>query len=90
MPEEPTQTQPAQPAVHQTVQPVIQITADGKAATIRARVLKVGGKAGELAGGTYEGRAALREGSWRLQSLTLKPVWSSPFSPWMPVVEPKR
>jgi len=77
-------------AIHQTVQPVIQIAPDGKSATIRARVLKVGGKAGELAGGTYEGRAINRDGSWRLQSLTLKQAWSSPFSQWMPVVERRR
>src|SRR5437773_4860215 len=44
-------------AIHQTVQPVIQIAPGGKSATIRARLLKVDGKAGELAGGTYEGRA---------------------------------
>ena len=74
-------------AIHQTVQPVVQIAPDGKSATIRARVLKVGGKAGELAGGTYEGRAINRDGIWKLQSLTLKQVWSSPFSQWMPVIE---
>jgi hypothetical protein len=78
------------PAVHQTVQPVIRLAPDGKSATIRARLLKVGGKAGELASGTYEGRAILREGAWKLQSLTLKPAWSSPFVQWAPVVEPKR
>jgi hypothetical protein len=78
------------PAIHQTVQPVIQIASDGKSATIRASLLKVGGKAGELAGGTYEGRAINRGGVWSLQNLTLKPAWTSPFSRWTPVVERRR
>ena len=77
-------------AIHQTVQPVIRLAPDGKSATIRARLLKVGGKAGELASGTYEGRAINRDGIWKLQSLTLKPTWSSPFSHWTPVVERRR
>jgi hypothetical protein len=77
-------------AIHQTVQPVVQIAPDGKSATIRARVLKVGGNAGEFAGGTYEGRAVNREGIWKLQSLTLKPSWSSQFSHWTPVIERSR
>jgi hypothetical protein len=77
------------PAIHQMVQPVIQVANDGKSATIRARVLKVGGKAGEIAGGAYEGRAILRGGVWKLQSLALRPAWSSPFSQWAPVVEGK-
>jgi hypothetical protein len=75
------------PTVHQTVQPVIHLAPDGKSATIRARVLKVGGKVNGFAGGIYEGRAINGGGSWRFQSLTLKQVWSSPFSQWMPVVE---
>jgi hypothetical protein len=78
------------PAIHQTVQPVIHLSLDGKSATVRARLLQVGGKAGGLAGGIYEGRAINRGGSWRLQSLTLKPEWSSPFAHWMPEVERRR
>jgi hypothetical protein len=78
------------PAIHQTVQPVIHIAADGKSATIRARLLNVGGTVSGLAGGTYEGRAINRNGSWSLQSQTLKPSWSSPFSQWNPVVERRR
>src|SRR5204863_377270 len=74
-------------AIHQTVQPVVQIAPDGKSATIRMRLLKVGGKAGDLAGGTYEGRAINRDGIWKLQSLTLKQAWSSTFSHWTPTVE---
>src|SRR5262249_18245167 len=41
-------------AIHQSVQPVITLAPDGKSATIRARLLKVGGKTGELASGIYE------------------------------------
>jgi hypothetical protein len=76
-------------AIHQTVQPVIHIASDGKSATIRSRLLKVG-KAGEIDSGTYEGRAINLDGNWKLQSLTLKPVWSSPFTRWEPVIERKR
>jgi hypothetical protein len=63
----------ASPAIHQMVQPVIQIAPDGKSATIRARLLKIGGTVNALAGGTYEGRAINRGDGWKLQSLTLKP-----------------
>jgi hypothetical protein len=76
------------PTVHQTVQPVIQVAADGKSAAIRARLLKVGGKAVELAGGAYEGRATNRDGIWKLQSLTLKQTWASPFTQWKPGIRP--
>ena len=74
-------------AIHQTVQPIIQIAADGKSATLHARLLKVGGKAGELASGVYDGRAINRDGVWRLQSMTLKPEWSSPFVQWKPEIK---
>jgi SnoaL-like domain len=77
-------------AIHQSVQPVITLTPDGASATIRARLLKVGGKAGEFAGGTYEGRAISGGGAWKLQSLTLKPTWSSAFNQWKPSVERPR
>jgi hypothetical protein len=70
--------------IHQTVQPVIQIASDGRSATVRARLLNIDGKAGELAGGLYEGRAISRNGVWSLENLTLKPVWSSPFAKWTP------
>jgi hypothetical protein len=78
------------PAIHQTVQPVVHIAPDGKSATIQARLLKIGGKSGELAGGRYEGRATITGDTWKLQSLTLKPEWSSPFSTWMPTIERRR
>jgi hypothetical protein len=77
-------------AINQSVQPVIDLAPDGKSAMIRARLLKLGGKTGELASGTYEGRAINRGGVWRLQSLTLKPTWSSPFNQWMPAIERQR
>ena len=77
-------------AIHQTIQPVVRLAADGKSATIRARLLKVDGKAGVLASGTYEGRAINRDGTWKLQSLTLKQAWSSPFNHWTPTIERRR
>ena len=77
-------------AVHQTVQPVIQLAADGRSAAIRARILTVGEKAGLLSSGIYQGRATNRDGAWKLESLTLYPTWSSPFTSWAPVVERRR
>ena len=76
----------ARSSVHQSVQPVINLAPDGKSATIRARLLKVDGKAGGFASGTYEGRAINGVG-WELESMTLKPRWTSPFNQWMPAVE---
>src|SRR5207248_2366193 len=73
--------------IHQIVQPLIHLAPDGKSATIRARLLKVGGKAREFASGTYEGRAINSAGVWKLQSLTLKNTWLSPFSHWTPTLE---
>jgi hypothetical protein len=75
-------------AVHQTVQPVITVSADGRSATIRARLLRVG--PGQFAGGTVDALATTRSGAWKLQSLTLKPTWSSVFNAWSPTVEPRR
>jgi hypothetical protein len=72
--------------IHQTVQPVIQIASDGRFATVRARLLNIDGKAGKLSGGLYEGQAISRNGGWSLENMTLKPVWSSPFAKWAPVI----
>jgi hypothetical protein len=71
-------------AIHQTVQPVIHLSTDGKSATIEARLLKLGGKTGELTSGTYLGRATNSRGVWRLENLTLKQTWTSPFNQWAP------
>jgi hypothetical protein len=77
-------------SIHQSVQPVITLAPDGKSATVRARLLKVGGKAAAFAGGTYEGRAINRGGVWKLQSLTLTETWSSAFNQWTPAWERRR
>jgi hypothetical protein len=77
-------------SIHQTVQPVIEIASDGTSAAVRARLLNIDGKAGELAGGLYEGRAISRNGVWSLENMTLKPVWSSPFAKWTPVISRAR
>jgi hypothetical protein len=75
------------PTIHQSIQPVVNLTPDGKSATIRARLLNVGGKAGGFASGTYEGVAINRSGVWKLQSLSIKQTWSSPFNQWTPEIE---
>jgi len=78
------------PAIHQTVQPVIHVAPDGQSATIQARLLKIGGKSGELSGGKYEGRVIFTDGSWKVQTLNLRPAWSSPFTTWTPEIERRR
>jgi hypothetical protein len=75
------------PTIHQSIQPVISLAPDGKSATIRARLLNVGGKISGFTGGAYEGVAINRGGIWKLQSLSLKHTWSSPFNQWTPEVE---
>jgi hypothetical protein len=76
--------------VHQLVQPVITLASDKQSATIRARLLKVDGKAGGFSGASFEARAVTRDGVWRLESPALKQAWSSSFNKWMPVIEPRR
>jgi hypothetical protein len=78
------------PAIHQTVQPLIEVAADGESATLRARLLSVGGKAGEFVSGTYDGRATSIDGSWKLRNLELRQSWSSPFARWTPVIGQRR
>src|SRR5262249_3148601 len=76
--------------IHQSVQPVINVAPDGKSATIRARLLNVGGKIGGFTAGTYEGIAVNGGGVWKLQSLSLKQTWSSAFNQWTPEIERRR
>jgi len=73
----------AQPIrVDQLLQPVIQVSPDGKTAKFRARLLELGGTsggAGSWAAGALEGEAVQQEGTWKFQTLRLDQTWSAPY-----------
>ena len=67
--------------VHQIVQPVIIVSADGRSAKIRARLFQLGGPtAGEGAwtSGNYEDTAVDENGTWQLSTTNLQQSWTAP------------
>jgi hypothetical protein len=67
---------------NQTMQPVIEISADGKSARVRARQLNpagVSGGAGSWVAGALEGQIIAEDGAWRFQTLRFSSVWSAPY-----------
>ncbi len=73
----------AQPIrVDQLLQPVIQVSPDGKSAKFRVRLLELGGTsggAGSWAAGAYEGEAVQQDQTWKFQTLGLDHTWSAPY-----------
>ena len=78
--------------VHQVVQPVIHVSADGKTAKIRARLLQMGGPAkgeGSWLAGVYENSALIEDGAWKLSGMDLDYVWQAPSrGGWVRVTTP--
>jgi SnoaL-like protein len=67
--------------VHQIVQPVITVSADGRSSKIRARLFQLGGPtAGEGAwtSGIYEDTAVDENGTWKLSTTNLLQSWTAP------------
>ena len=67
--------------VHQVVQPVIHVSADGRSAKIRARLFQMGGPAGgegSWISGIYENTSINEEGTWKLSGMDLDYVWTAP------------
>jgi hypothetical protein len=67
--------------LHQVVQPVIHVSADGKSAKIRARLFQLGGSAGgegSWTSGIYESTAVDEDATWKLSSVDLDYVWTAP------------
>jgi hypothetical protein len=67
--------------VHQVVQPVIHVSANGQRAKIRARLFQLGGPAGgegSWTSGTYENTSVIEDGTWALSGMDLEYVWSAP------------
>jgi hypothetical protein len=78
--------------IHQVVQPVIHVAADGRSAKIRARLFQLGGPAkgeGSWIGGVYENTAVIDDGSWKLSGMDLDYVWTAPSrGGWVRVTTP--
>ena len=78
--------------VHQVVQPVIHVSADGKTARIRARLFQMGGPAngeGSWLVGVYENSAVVEDGAWKLSGMDLDYVWQAPsHGGWVRVKTP--
>jgi hypothetical protein len=78
--------------VHQVVQPVIHVSADGKSAKIRARLFQMGGPAkgeGSWLVGVYESTAVIEDGGWKLSGMDLDYVWQAPSrGGWVRVATP--
>jgi len=66
--------------VHQVVQPLINVSADGRSAKIRARLFQLGGSPaeGSWTSGLYENTAVDENGTWTLSAIDLKILWTAP------------
>ena len=67
--------------IHQVVQPVIHVSADGRRAKIRGRLFQLGGPAGgegSWISGIYENTAVDEDGTWKLSGLDLDCIWTAP------------
>jgi hypothetical protein len=68
--------------VNQILQPVIQVARDGRSATVRARLLDLGGVsggAGYWSTGTFESEMASEQGAWRFRTARSSSGWSAPY-----------
>jgi len=67
--------------IHQVVQPVIHVSADGRSAKIRARLFQLGGPAkgeGSWISGIYENTTVQEDGAWKISGMDLDYVWTAP------------
>ena len=78
--------------LHQVVQPVIHVSADGRSAKIRGRLLQMGGPAGgegSWISGIYENTSVDEQGTWKISGMDLDYVWQAPSrGGWVRVKEP--
>jgi hypothetical protein len=66
--------------IHQVVQPVIHVSADGKTAKIRGRLFQMGGPAtgeGSWIAGIYENTAVDEGGAWKISGMDLDYIWNA-------------
>jgi SnoaL-like domain len=70
-------------AIHQTLQPVIHVAADGASAKIRFRLLESAGRLGAESvwiAGIYEGEAVARDGVWKMDRLSINYTWAAEYA----------
>ena len=75
-----SKSDPGSLMIHQIVQPVITVSADGRSSKIRARLFQLGGPAtaGAFTSGIYENSAVAENGAWKLLNTNLQPYWTAP------------
>jgi len=78
--------------LHQTVQPVIDVSADGRSAKMRVRLFQMGGPSGgegSWISGIYENTAVDEDGTWKLSGMDLDYIWTAPsHGGWVRVKTP--
>jgi hypothetical protein len=78
--------------LHQIVQPVIHVSADGRSSKIRARAFQLGSPAkgeGSWISAIYENSAVDEGGTWKLSGMDLDYVWNAPSrGGWVRVTTP--
>ena len=78
--------------IHQTVQPVIHVSADARSAKIRVRLFQMGGPAGgegSWISGIYENTSVNEDGTWKLSGMDLDYIWTAPSrGGWVRVTTP--
>jgi hypothetical protein len=70
-------------AIHQTLQPVIHVAADGRSARIRSRLFEPTGRIGEEGAwiaGVYEHEAVEEAGVWKLSLASIHFTWAGEYS----------
>jgi len=78
--------------LHQVVQPVIHVSADGRTAKIRARLFQMGGPSGgegSWISGIYENTSVDEGGTWKLSGMDLDYIWNAPSrGGWVRITTP--
>lgn len=70
-------------AIHQTLQPVIHVAADGKSARIRSRLFEPTGRIdgeGAWIAGVFENEAVEQDGVWKLSRASIHFTWAGEYS----------
>jgi SnoaL-like domain len=78
--------------LHQTVQPVIDVSPDGRRAKMRVRLFQMGGPSGgdgSWISGIYENTAVDEDGTWKISGMDLDYIWTAPsHGGWVRVKTP--
>lgn len=70
-------------AIHQTLQPIVEVSADGRSARIWLRLFGSSGRRGEdgaWIAGIYAGEASNRDGVWALEQMDLYLNWAADYT----------